>query len=236
MTKLLRPALIALLALFPLAALAATAASEAPSPTVAAVKDDAPAPVVLSEQDRRDLKRIEEYFNALKPLSAKFTQTATQLDGSHGSVTGSFRLWRPGRVRIDYDAPSKDFIVADGSSIYQWDDAMKQQSQTGIESTLAGFLLKRNLNFSGDDVTVTKVAHPSPTEMEVTVRSVKDPTAGELTLVMREVPMSILGWRVNDAQGVVTEVKLTDVDENASFRRSDFVFRNPDFGNNRNQR
>lgn len=235
MTKLVRPALIALLSLSPFMAVAATAVNETAPPAAAAVKDDAPAPVVLSEQDRRDLKRIEDYFNALKPLSAKFTQTATQLDGSQGSVTGSFRLWRPGRVRIDYAAPSKDFIVADGSNIYQWDDAMKQQSQTGIEETLAGFLLKRNLSFSGDDVTVTRVAHPVPTEMEVTVRSAKDPTAGELTLIMQEVPMSILGWRVNDAQGVITEVKLTEVDENATFRRSDFVFRNPNFGNNRNR-
>lgn len=232
MTKLIRPALVALLVFTPLAALAA-AQDAGVVPAVAA--DDAPAPITLSEQDRRDLKRIEDYFNALKPLEASFTQTAKQLDGSSGVVTGNFKLWRPGRLFIRYDAPSKDFIVADGSSIYQWDDAMKQQSQTGIENTLAGFLLKRNLNFSGDDVTVTRVEHPTPAVMEVTVRSAKDPTAGTLTLVMQEVPMQILGWRVDDAQGVITEVKLSDIKPDQSFKRSDFVFRNPNFGNNRNR-
>lgn len=197
--------------------------------------DDAPAPITISEQDQRDLKRIEDYFNGLKPLAARFTQRATQLDGSVGEVTGNFKLWRPGRVHIQYDAPSKDFIIADGTNIYQWDDAMKQQSQTGIDDTLAGFLLKRNLNFSGDDVTVAKVSHPNPTQMEVTVRSAKDPQAGEMTLVMQEVPMQILGWRVLDAQGVTTEVMLSDIKTDQNFRRSEFTFRSPTFGNNRNR-
>lgn len=221
MKKLLVPALLALLVFSPVAARAA-------GPV-----DDAPAPIHLSEQDRRDLTRIETYFNALKPLEAQFTQKARMPDGTEGVVTGNFKLWRPGRVRIQYDAPSKDFIVADGSNIYQWDDAMKQQSQTSIESTLAGFILKRDLNFSGDDVTVSKVEHPSPERMEVTVRSAKDPQAGELTLIMQEVPLQMLGWRVYDAQGVTTEVMLSDVKPDASFRRSQFVFRNPNFGNNR---
>ncbi len=232
MTKLLAPALCALLVFSVLPAQAAPEASTA-MPVIQV--DDAPKPVNLSQQDRADLKRIEEYFNALKPLAARFTQTVKQPDGYEGSVTGNFKLWRPGRVRIDYDAPSKDFIVADGSNLYQWDDAMKQQSQTGIESTLAGFLLKRNLSFSGDDVTVTKVAHPTPTQMEVTVRSAKDPMAGEMTLMLQEVPMQITGWRVVDAQGVVTTVALSDVQNNATFRRSDFTFRNPNFGANRNR-
>lgn len=232
MTKLLAPALCALLAFSTLPALAAPEAATPP----AVQKDDAPAPIRLSEQDRRDLKRIEDYFNALKPLAARFTQSVQQPDGYQGSVTGNFKLWRPGRVRIDYDAPSKDFIVADGNNLYQWDDAMKQQSQTGIDSTLAGFLLKRNLSFSGDDVTVTKVAHPTPAQMEVSVRSAKDPMAGEMTLLLQDVPLQILGWRVVDAQGVITTVMLSDVQPNATFRRSDFTFRNPNFGTNRNSR
>jgi len=201
------------------------------------VVDEAPAPVArLTAQDRRDLQRIEGYFNSLKPLEATFTQRATGLDGSVGQVSGNLKLWRPGRLRIQYDAPSKDFIVADGANIYHWDDQMKQQSQTGIDSTLAGFLLKRDLDFEGEDVTVVRVEHPVPQQMEVTLRSVKDPQAGEMTLVVQESPMQLLGWRVLDAQGVVTQVKLSNIKADQTFRRSDFVFRNPNFGNNRNNR
>jgi outer membrane lipoprotein-sorting protein len=221
-------------------ALPAFASSEvitiAPRPTPAVVpvpQDDAPAPLpALSEQDRKDLRRIESYFNALKPLSARFVQAAHQLDGTVSEVSGTIKLWRPGRVRIDYAAPSKDFIVADGSNIYQWDDVVRQQSQAPIESTMAGFILKRDLRFEGDDVTVTKVAHPTPTRIEVSVRSAKDPQAGELTLVLQDVPLQLTGWRVLDAQGVNTSVTLSEVKTGQSFSRSDFVFRNPYFGSN----
>lgn len=221
------PSSLALVALLVFSAL--------PAAHAAPRADDAPPPVRISEQDRRDLTRIEDYFNSLKPLAARFTQRVNQPDGFTGEVTGNFKLWRPGRLLIQYDAPSKDFIIADGTNIYQWDDAMKQQSQTGIDNTIAGFLLKRNLSFNGDDVTVTKVTHPTPTQMEVSVRSAKDPQAGEMTLMMQEVPMQILGWRVLDAQGVTTTVTLSDVKADQTFRRSEFTFRNPNFGNNRNR-
>jgi len=203
----------------------------------------APAPVVqqpepqftitLSEQDRRDLKRIEDYFNALPPLVARFVQTSQQVDGSGFEAKGQFKLWRPGRLRIEYDPPNKDFVVADGTMIYQWDSQMHQQSQTKIEDTLAGFILKRNLNFSGDDVTATKVEHPTPRQIQVTLRSVKDPGAGELTLVLEDVPMKLAGWIVKDAQGLLTSVVLSHVETGFEPKREDFVFRNPEFGGQR---
>lgn len=202
-------------------------------PAIAAPPDDLHFTITLSEQDRRDLKRVEDYFNALPPLSAAFTQTSGQLDGSTFTASGTFKLWRPGRLRIDYTAPQKDFIVADGNMIYQWDDQMRQQSQTKIGETLAGFILQHDLTFSGDDVTVTQVAHPTPQELEITVRSVKNPESGDLTLRLTDVPLRLHGWRVKDAQGLTTDVTLTDVQTVATFKQSDFTFRNPDFGTNR---
>lgn len=201
-------------------------------PSLAQAADDAPQPVVLSQQDLRDLKRVEEYFNGLGPLQSQFIQRAGQYDGSIGEVTGTFKLWRPGRLRIDYAKPSEDFIVADGSTLYQWDSQMRQQSQASIDSTLAGFILRKNLNFSGDDVTVTKVYHPTPDKMEITLRSVKDPGAGELTVLLNDVPLSLLGWRVLDAQNLVTTVELQDVQTGIKLDEADFRFRNPDFGKN----
>ncbi len=189
--------------------------------------------ITLSEQDRRDLKRVEDYFNGLPPLSATFTQTSGQLDGSTLTATGTFKLWRPGRLRIDYDAPIKDFIVADGRMIYQWDDQMRQQSQTKIGETLAGFILQHDLSFTGDDVTATRVAHPSPQQIDVTVRSVKNPESGELTLRLSDVPLRLKGWQVKDAQGLETDVALSDVQTAVSFKPSDFTFHNPDFGGRR---
>lgn len=191
--------------------------------------DEAPAPLpLLTTQDRADLKKVEDFFRDLPATKADFTQVAQQFDGSNVTVHGTFKLWRPGRLRIEYASPLKDFIVADGSHIYQWDDQMQQQSQVRIDETLPGFILKRDLRFDGEDVTATKVEHPSPTRVEVTVRSVKDPSAGELTLILDDVPLRLSGWRVLDAQGLLTTVTFSNIESNASFARSDFVFQRPD--------
>ena len=190
--------------------------------------DDAPAPVLLSAQDRADLRKVEDFFRALPAVKAHFVQEAQQTDGSMVTVSGTFKLWRPGRLRIDYDAPLKDFIVADGSHIYQWDAQMQQQSQVRIDETLPGFILKRDLSFDGGDVTATRVTHPGPSRVEVSLRSAKDPSAGEMTLVLDDVPMRLAGWRVLDAQGLLTTVTLSNIETGARFSRSDFVFRRPD--------
>lgn len=188
--------------------------------------DDAPQPLKLSEADRADLKRVEDYFNAMPTVAAKFVQTAQQMNGTSSTATGSFKLWRPGRLRIDYDNKFKDFIVADGHNIYAWDGEMESQSQTSINDNIAGLLLRPDFSFSRD-VTLTNVAHPTPQRMEISLRSAKDPGAGELTLVMNDYPFGLISWRVLDGQGLTTTVDLHDVTQGVKFEKTDFVFRKP---------
>jgi len=192
----------------------------------AAPADGAPAPLNLSEADRADLKRVEEYFNSMPTVQAKFLQTAEQQNGTTGTATGTFKLWRPGRLRIDYDNNYGDFIVADGHNIYAWDGEMQSQSQTSIDDNIAGLLLRPDFSFSRD-VTLTNVSHPTPQRMEISVRSAKDPNAGELTLVMNDYPFGLTSWRVLDGQGLTTVVELKDVEQGLKFDKSDFVFRKP---------
>lgn len=197
-------------------------------PVLAQAADGAPAPLAaLSTQQQADLKRVEDYVNGLTTVSARFTQVADFGDGTAGKATGHFKLWRPGRLRIDYDAPSADFIVADGSVIHQWDSQMQQVSQMRIDQSLPGFLLRRNLSFSGDDVTVTSVAHPAPDRLEIALRSVAEPEAGLMTFVFATVPLKLVGWRVLDANQLTTEVLLEDIKAGESFERADFVFKKP---------
>jgi len=198
------------------------------SEVIAAPKhDDAPQPLQLSEADKADLKRVEEYFNSMPTIQANFVQTAEQPNGTVGSATGTFKLWRPGKLRIDYANKTKDFIVADGYNIYAWDGEMESQSQTGINDNIAGMILRPDFSFSRD-VTLTKVAHPTPQRMEVSLRSAKDPNAGELTLVLSDHPFGLISWRVLDGQGLTTVVELKDVQQGVKFERSDFVFRKPE--------
>jgi outer membrane lipoprotein-sorting protein len=188
--------------------------------------DAAPPAFKLSERDKKDLGRVEAYFNSMPTVTAKFAQRAERPDGKPDFKNGTLKLWRPGRMLIKYDGRFGDFIVADGKTITFWDGEMQNQSQTKIEETLAGMILRKNFSFSRD-VTVTGIHYPTPQRLEVAMRSATDPGAGELTLVLSDHPFGLLGWRVKDGQGITTEVKLSDIKTGEKLLSGEFVFRRP---------
>ena len=174
--------------------------------------------------------QAEEWLRNLKTAQARFTQRAS--DGS--TLHGDFYISRPGRLRFQYDKPTTDFIVADGSFVFYWDGEMRQQSSAPIGSTLADFILRKNIRLSGD-VTVTDVFQ-APGVIEVSLLETKDPGKGTLTLVFEDRPFQLRKWRVLDAQGLTTEVALLNPRTDVTFDREMFYFKEPargsDFGRN----
>jgi len=152
------------------------------------------------------IQSVEDYLGSLSTLKARFVQIAN--DGRQ--VQGTFYLKRPGRMRIDYDPPVKDFIVADGTLIYYYDAELKQVSDTAISRSLADFFLRKELRLSGD-VSVSDVKRDEKT-LQLSIVQTSNPLAGSLTLILNQNPLQLQSWRVVDSQGIVTEVKLLDIE------------------------
>ncbi len=163
-----------------------------------------PAAASLSEEDRADLARIEVYLNTLTTVEARFTQVSE----TQGVARGDFYLRRPGRMRIEYDPPVPYLYVADGFWLTFWDAELEQRSDVLLGSTLADFIVREDIALSGD-IRVTDVSHVQDT-IEVDLVQAEDPAAGQLTLVFQERPIELLRWRVVDAQGLTTDVYLSD--------------------------
>lgn len=174
-----------------------------------------------SAADRADVARVEQYLNGVKTLQSKFIQTGH--DGRQAS--GTFLLSRPGKMRLTYDPPFKDFIVADGLFIFYWDGEMRQQSSAPIGSSLADVILRKDLKLGGD-VAVRKVSR-FPGGLEVTLAEAKDAGKGTITLIFQDKPLTLLRWRVEDAAGLTTEVGLIDAQFGAKIDPDQFVFREP---------
>lgn len=195
-----------------------------PAPALAA-----PRAAALSAQDQALVAQAENYLNGIGTLQSKFVQVAP-----NGQQTaGTFYLSRPGRMRLEYDPPVKDFVVADGAFIFYWDGEMRQQSSAPIGSTLADFILRKNIRLSGD-VTVTGV-YQAPGVVEISLTETKDPGKGTLTLVFEDRPFQLRKWRVLDAQGLTTEVALLNPREGVQFDSKLFYFIEPsrgDYGRN----
>lgn len=177
--------------------------------------------VALSPAEQADIARIEQYLNSVKTLHAKFIQTAH--DGRQ--TGGQFYLSRPGKMRLVYDLPIADFVVADGTFIFYWDAEMRQQSSAPIGSSLADVILRKDVKLSGD-VTVKALAR-LPGALEATLVETADAGKGEITLIFQDKPLTLIRWRVRDAQGLTTEVGLLDAKFGTKLNPDLFIFREP---------
>lgn len=168
-----------------------------------------------------EVRQAQTYLQSLTTARARFIQTAP--DGVQ--TTGTFYLNRPGKLRFQYDSPSKDFVVADGFFIYFYDGQAGEQTNAPIGQTLADFLLRTDLKLSGD-LEVTNVRRGGGL-LQVSVSQSADPGAGTLILGFTENPFALKKWRVIDGQGLITEVELSDLETGVSLASDLFVYRDP---------
>lgn len=207
---------------------AGIALSAAPIQPALAASPATAASSALSAQDQAVVAEVETYLNGIHTLKSRFLQVAP----NGRQTTGTFYLSRPGKMRLEYDPPVKDFIVADGTFIFYWDGEMRQQSSAPIGSSLADFILRPNIRLSGD-VRVTNVFR-APGVVEVSLVQTDDPGKGTLTLVFEDHPFQLRKWRVVDAQGLTTEVALLNPESGMPLDRDLFYFVEPkkgaDFG------
>lgn len=183
-------------------------------------------PAELTDKDRADLVRIETYLNNLKTISADFMQ----IDDNGGMMRGTIAIQRPGKMRVNYDPPNKDFIIADGNNVHIWNDDLKEQTSVDQGSSLAEFILRDPIKLNGD-VTITKIQH-FPAKIEITLVQTNDPGTGQLTLVFEDNPLKLRQWKVLDPQGRTTGVNLENMREDVTFPAKLFHFVPPNFGLN----
>lgn len=85
------------------------------------------------------IAELKDYLSGLNSLSADFRQITITADGGQTlESTGTFYLLRPNRFRWDYETPSEQQIIADGSRIYVWDKELEQVTHRSQKAVLDG--------------------------------------------------------------------------------------------------
>ena len=162
-------------------------------------------PVPLTQAQKAELRRVEDYLNGLKTLQARFIQVSQR-----GQVAeGDLYLQRPGRVRFEYDPPVPILIVSSGLVLYYFDKELEQTTQVFVRATPVGILVREKLSFS-EDVTVSHFVKRAGA-IRITMQRTGDPDEGAITLVFSDRPLRLRQWVVLDAQGRQTSVTLTNV-------------------------
>lgn len=196
------------------------------APPLPAVSAPAAAPE-WTAAEKVDLARAEDYLNSIKTLRSPFVQA--HQDGT--LLRGTISLSRPGRMRLDYEPPMKDFLVADGLFVHHWDDLMQQSSSAPLGSTLADLILRDPVTLSGD-ITITAITRLTGT-LEISLIQTGDAAKGNLTLVLEDKPLRLRKWRVVDAQGLTTEVALLNPQFGVNLDKNLFFYKDPNFNKKR---
>lgn len=173
--------------------------------------------------DAAALRQVEAYLNALRTLRARFLQV-----GQNGaSAQGTAWIWRPGRMRFDYDPPEPLLLVASGGQVLMYDRELRSPTTVPASSTPLGVLLRPEIRLSGD-ITVTGTARQGGF-LHVALHRTGAPAEGRLTLTFQEQPMQLRQWTVVDAQGRETRVTLYEIDTQARPNARMFDFNDPRF-------
>ena len=173
---------------------------------------------VHAQQGGIGVPQIEQYFNGIRSLKARFVQS-----NPNGSVVqGTLYVRRPGRMRFEYDAPSQLKIVADGMQVTMWDNATRDFGQWPIGWTAASFLVKDPLVLSGD-LQVEKLERVNGM-LEATMSQARKPQEGKVIVRLSENPLLLRGWTIVDNRGNRVTVSLSDVQ--TGLQLADSLFKN----------
>ena len=172
---------------------------------------------VHAQQGGIGVPQIEQYFNGIRSLKARFVQS-----NPNGSVVqGTLYVRRPGRMRFEYDAPSQLKIVADGRQVTMWDNATRDFGQWPIGWTAASFLVKDPLVLSGD-LQVEKLERVNGM-LEATMSQARKPQEGKVIVRLGENPLLLRGWTIIDNRGNRVTVSLSDMQ--TGLQLADSLFR-----------
>lgn len=179
-----------------------------------------PAPL-SAEQTADALTRIERYLKDMTTVKARFVQ----ISSSDGMIEGDLYLARPGRMRLDYDAPSPVTVIADGRDLVFVDREMRDASAIGIDETPARYLLSKGLSLSDPDLDVALA--PGFGTLELTLKEKEDAGSGSLTLIFSDTPLQLRQWRLVDSQNTEVTVTLYNAEfdgyvDPSLFRADDF--------------
>ena len=174
----------------------------------------------LNAAQRRLVERAQTYMNTMRSVRGRFAETGPR--GQRSS--GAFYLRRPGRMRFEYDAPSRLVVVADGNFIHRWDPRLETYQRVPTNQTPLSLLLGESASFSSRYISIDDVSATTD-GAQIRLRDNRRPREGSLTLVFGGSPYRLREWTVRDAQGAATRVQLATI--NAAEGLANSLFANP---------
>lgn len=160
---------------------------------------------------------LSSYINSLTTAEASFIQ-----ENADGTLSrGKIILHRPGRARFEYEAPSKDLVIAAGGQVFIFDARSNEPpEQYPLARTPLNLILARNVDLNDARMVVGHAEIDGQTV--VRAQDPKHPEYGTIDLFFGADPVALRQWVITDDIGNQTKVTLDDLVAGKSYAASLF--------------
>jgi len=171
---------------------------------------------------------VNQYLNNIEHLEGDFLQ----INPDSTISDGRFYIRRPGRFRFDYTNPDHLVVISDGVWLGIIDNELETLDRYPIRSTPYYTIFKKNVNLL-EDARILGIEFYDKF-LILSIEGLSDEEVGEITLHfhVRETinesytNLELYEWYIVDAQGLETNVKLSDIIHGRVAENSDFVIPN----------
>jgi len=156
---------------------------------------------------RTQVDKVSAYLSSIQQLVGDFVQVGP--DGSR--VRGEFYIQKPGKVRFDYEPPSRIEIIADGQSVVVRDRKLATQDLYPLSQTPLRYLLSDRIDLLKETNIVGVRA--DDTFVTITIEETQ-PLVGTSRLMMMvgAKDFKLKQWTITDPQGYDTTVAVSNLD------------------------
>ncbi len=170
-----------------------------------------------------------DFSSSMISFSADFTQTVYDSDSvALQESAGQVELLRPGRFRWTYTAPSKQVIVADGLSLWVYDEDIRQVTVQPQSATLgsAPIGLLSGQKTIESEFTITELGEEKGLQWFELEPLVKDTDFNAIYIALDVNGISAMELRDNFDQA--TQIRFSNFKKNVAIDSQQFSFTPPD--------
>ena len=161
----------------------------------------------LEAKQRALVDKVSAYLTRVQVMSGDFAQIGP--DGRQSK--GQFYVQKPGKVRFDYESPSRIDIIADGSSVVVRDRKLATQDVYPLSQTPLRFLLADRIDLLRDTTVTSVSADDTYVTVVVEERQALIGTS-RLMMMFGAKDFQLKQWVVTYRQGYDTTVALSNLD------------------------
>jgi outer membrane lipoprotein carrier protein len=174
------------------------------------------------------LDGLQRHYRETRSFRAKFVEEIAAVGAPKRTRTGTVYFLKPGRMRWEFDDPSKELIVSDGTQLYNYDPELNQVVEAPLAQALRSpgateFLLGAGDVVKDFNASLLDGAGNGLTNLKLVPKS--EGNTVELGLDPKNFDVETI--RMIDKLGNVTSLKFTDIVNNSPVSDSIFKFAVP---------